>query len=152
MKKIILSIRKRNKKQEKDSARFLSCEFYHFGILAIVMVLAFPLAACGINKTPEFISGEWPNNEWTEQLQKPSSGNIGDVGTLGDQDQILSIKMNWTREEAVEYAIEMRDNGFDKNVFAYYEKTPSLTTIFEAENSDGRKLTITESEIRIVKP
>ena len=109
-------------------------------------------AAESTNNAPAFIAGVWPNNEWTAQLPKPNAGTVGNIDTLGARDQTLSIKMDWTRDEAVEYAKEVRANGFNRNVLAYYEDSSSLSTLLEAENSSGFELSITTSEIRIVKP
>ncbi len=146
-------------------------------LLALALVLALSLAACGGNdnsstpsgnsggnttnpsasqggndNTPAFTEGEWPDNDWTAQLPKPTAGTIGKVSTMGSENQTLSIKMTWTREEASAYCDEARSGGFNVNAIAYYEDTPSLSTLLEAENSAGYELSVTETEIRIVKP
>ena len=104
------------------------------------------------SSAPSFTEGVWPDNEWTAQLPKPTDGTVGKIDTRGDRNQTLSINMNWSREEAVEYAKAVRNNGFTINVLAYYEDTPSLSTLIEAKNATGYELTVTTSEIRIVKP
>jgi hypothetical protein len=147
-------------------------------MLAVALMLALSLAACGGNSdtpttssggnggnstnppasqggndnTPAFTEGEWPDNDWTAQLPKPAAGTIGKVSSVGSENQTLSIQMTWTREEASAYCDEARSGGFNVNAIAYYEDTPSLSTLLEAENSAGYELSVTETEIRIVKP
>ncbi len=157
-------------------------------IIALVMVLALSLAACGGNDTPSnsgnnststppsstntpaqttpsstsestpdtapaFVEGEWPDNEWTQQLTEPSAGTVGKIGTMGAENQTLYIKMDWTREEAAAYCDEITAVGmFDQNVLAYYKDSTPMDVLLEAENADAWEVAVSATEIRIIKP
>ena len=100
-----------------------------------------------------FAAGEWPDNEWTQQLTEPSAGTVGNVSTAGSENQTLSIKMEWTREEAAAYCKEITATGmFDQNVLAYYADSTPMDVLLEAENADGWEVGVSITEIRIIKP
>ncbi|MDR0906739.1 MAG: hypothetical protein LBN00_11325 [Oscillospiraceae bacterium] len=141
--------------------------------LALVLTLSL-LAACGggsstttppanstttvppANNTPSggntFTAGEWPDNDWTKQVPKPSAGKIGKIGTKGEGDKTLSIKMDWTREEAAAYCDELVAGNFSQNVLAYYKDSTPTSVLLEAESSDGWSVAVSETEIQIYKP
>ncbi len=160
-----------------------------FLVIALALILALSLAACGggssttpssgsgtsappasssaptssapsstpdntpDSNTPAFVAGEWPDNEWTQQLPKPSAGTVGNVSTAGAENQTLSIKMDWTREEAAAYCDEITAAGlFDQNVLAYYQDSTPMDVLLEAENASGWEVGISVTEIRIIKP
>jgi predicted small secreted protein len=151
--------------------------------LALTLVLALSLAACGGNsdngggstttppaqtagnssqtteqpadngdKAPTFTAGEWPDNDWTKQVPKPTAGTVGKVSTMGDGDKTLSVAMDWTREEAAAYCDELAAGKFNQNVLAYYKDSTSMSVLLEAESSDGWEVAVSETEIRIYKP
>ncbi|MDR0841069.1 MAG: hypothetical protein LBN26_06765 [Christensenellaceae bacterium] len=99
-----------------------------------------------------FAAGEWPDNDWTKQVPKPSAGTIGNVGTMGDGDKTLYIKMDWTREEAAAYCDELVAGNFSQNVLAYYKDSTPMSVLLEAESLDGWEVAVSETEIRIYKP
>jgi hypothetical protein len=105
------------------------------------------------DKTPEFTEGEWPDNDWTTQVPKPSAGTVGKVGTMGAEDQTLYIRMDWTREDAAAYCDAIADAGkFTAEVYAYYKDSTPNTVLLEAKSSDGWEVAVSETEIRIIKP
>jgi hypothetical protein len=104
------------------------------------------------DKAPAFTAGEWPDNEWTQQVPKPSAGTVGKVSTAGAENQTLSIKMDWTREEAAAYCDELVAGNFNQNVLAYYKDSTPMSVLLEAESSDAWEVAVSETEIRIYKP
>jgi hypothetical protein len=71
---------------------------------------------------------------------------------MGDGDKTLSIKMDWTREEAAAYCDELVAGNFSQNVLAYYKDSTPTSVLLEAESSDGWSVAVSETEIRIYKP
>jgi hypothetical protein len=111
-------------------------------VLALVLVLALTLTACGSGSsnsggsttTPPADNntsaqadnsgsqtteqkpsgGEWPDNEWTALVPKPTVGTIDPFGSgaSGDNSRCI-IDMGWTADEAKAYAAEVKAAGFD---------------------------------------
>jgi len=129
--------------------------------LLLVIGLAFSLAACGggegvdedyrNNGIFEPINGQWPeHSDQGGQLPRPKAGTIGNVAFDTEDPRALSIKMNWTRDEAIAYAEEARDGRcFDQDVKETFAGKSKL--IFEGTNGINYFLRVSTDEIYVIK-
>ena len=140
--------------------------------LLLVFALIFTLSACGAMDEPEqnasipnqedqldqqatndtLVDGQWPNNSWTEQVNKPSTGTIGAVKIGGESGEVLSIKMDWTREDAIAYAEDNKTyRYFGSQVTTNYDD-PKADWLFIGVNGIGFNLAVSATEILVVRP
>jgi ABC-type glycerol-3-phosphate transport system substrate-binding protein len=133
-------------------------------LFLLVAVMVFSLAACGEGNdsdtpdtsqggndttpsnnggtdAPDGTSVEWPDNDYTKDIPKPSKGTIlsAEESTLGGV--YFLIKMDWTFEEAKAYAEQLKAAGIDGNSNgdeSYYN--------FNGTLSDGRGVKINYGE------
>lgn len=87
---------------------------------------------------PELVAGDWPDNAFTELVPKPSAGTAiaSDTG-----DTYCVIEMDWSIEEAMAYAEQLQNAGFNINVAAQDMSQAGMYT-FVADNADGAKAKI----------
>ena len=131
-------------------------------LFVIAMVLT--LAACGqIEESaetppplPDYEVNEatlevWPANEWTGQINMPP-GNVGEIKIGGEMGEMLSIKMDWTREEAINYAkVSQGGRYFRNNVTTNYDDK-NATWLFIGTNGIDFQLAVSINEILVTKP
>ena len=87
---------------------------------------------------PELVAGDWPDNTFTGLIPKPSAGTAiaSDTG-----DSYCVIEMDWSIEEAMAYAEQLQNAGFNVNVAAQDMSQAGMYT-FVADNADGAKAKI----------
>jgi hypothetical protein len=82
-------------------------------------------------------AAEWVDNELTKQVPKPT-GTITKVTTRNDDDGslgMITIVMDWTEEQAKNYAASLKDDGFKRVI---YEKTEGTEyQFYAAKDIDG---------------
>ena len=93
----------------------------------------------------EFESGIWPDIEWITDVPKPTVGKIGNVRLMSDIPQALSIKMDWTRKEAMAYCEKVKVAGFNETGVANSAWLLCTGGIIEMN------ICVSETEIRIYK-
>lgn len=128
-----------------------------FLALLIAMMMVLSLAACGDDKDPApsgdegktpssnqqqeqpsgtpdegdnsgpDVSGEWPDNEWTKLICKPSTGTISRHVYDEKYDRYLISMSDWSLEGAEAYLEELAAMGF---VDKFTDKEPKLEENF----------------------
>jgi ABC-type glycerol-3-phosphate transport system substrate-binding protein len=87
-------------------------------------------------------SVEWPDNDYTKDFPKPNKGTIESAEEVNLGGVYFKIIMNWTLDEAKEYAEQLKAAGFE----CYLVEDDEDFYIFTASSSDHRRgLTINYS-------
>ena len=87
---------------------------------------------------PVLVAGDWPDNAFTEFVPKPSTGTAIAFDT---GDTYCVIEMDWSIEEAMAYAEQLQNAGFNVNVAAQDMSQVGMYT-FVADNADSVKAKI----------
>ena len=83
-------------------------------------------------------SGDWPDNEFTKFIPAPKVGTIG-AAQVTESD--CTIIMTWTAEEAKEYAVQVKDAGFDQDV-EEQDMAGMGVYAFNGFNADGVEVSV----------
>ena len=124
---------------------------------ALVLLLLLVLAACGGGEDDSAPSsdvdsdaalpvqtgnggtssdlGQWPDNDFTQLVPKPSAGSVADTDTMGST---FLLAMEWTHEQASAYVQQLKEAGFDQNMSDLFVDSGSFT----GENTNGDNVTV----------